>query len=1558
MEDITLERLYENFEEVIAQIDDIVARNDIEAARRVLEQIKEIVSNEEHVRLDDDEPVREATGAPYDHVLHRLLDNIDGVIRTANRIEEDEELRGYISRRREIDIEIRNIDQELEALGDDGFTKISTISIEEINQTLILIQEKIRARERVLRNPRTTEATRQRILLEINQLTAYLHQLEIYASGREGVDTSYLDKEIKNIEREIRRAERRLRELDGQENQPSDISQEIARLEAERERITAEADGVQAQMVEALERDGNIPTELTDQMAPLRAQLDEISIRLDELYNIRSLKSGIASLERDEEQVRYAIEHENNEQYILDEFNRDLEKISAELADKRGKLQGNENKERIASLETTIASYDADIENLEQRFPSLDQAETERLEQLRREREQYQKELEERRIRQEVLDQFGPDRIVDNTEREDLEALLTDRRARLEELQTRRTQIQDGSIRDVNIAETEVLIQMLQMRLYVLEREREAARRNSKRSDIARIEEEIAIIQKRITLIQESQQLIGQDNSERRNELLARREALITERDQLDIEINRKRRELLVPGERLDLGEAAREIGDHIFKAADIRQELLSRGYTREDFLRFYRQGRADAESEMVRIQGEIQEIERTAKLMITDESGVNLYEQYKNAPDEATKRAVLEKIRQKVQASSPEMAQALTEAGFDQDLTTASAEDVARFEEFFANVRQETNDRLMGLRAEFKEHDENIKVFDREIKILEAELETIEERREILEDGGKSLEEELELRKKQVRATVFDDPEMVEEWNQRVDRFLENKATRLAEYRDKDGQAHRIEIDTIKDYPEYEEDAKFLNLENYRRYAEATSLYDKVLEAGDEEEALAAYKSFVNLESAEYEEYRRLVDEGHQDQADEWLKNYIAEQKDYVRSYHGFTNKHAVRYATLRTAGSTLQAMLPVRGDLPTTTKMKNALSNVGRFMMLRMPHFTRTNSKGEKVPNTLGGLATLGLDALVVGGAAAAVITGGVAGLIPLGIYYGAKGIVTAGNVIAAKREQRRFGEDIDSNKPTLTPLTARDKEVMRRDHYRDVENFSRPRAWIRAKLDKYFTKRRGEETDQEIVDRTYARVEATRQYEEARRVTAVGNNARRAVANQRVRLSNMREELGNASTYNDIVRDPDSVDVSRAEAIAAQNAAVMSQRPDATRRDVNPNSTVARNNKYTKEQGVYGQTSELESTDVPVGTASVSAITVDQKYRSAMERQDAINRVLTMILTTAGNIGFAWARGRLRETKFRDEKQPDTTETRYRDKPVYREETEMVDDYGTVTRTEVNPDTKVSDLSISGNNYENTYWAANGNPSSVGGNPRVDGVAVRFRDANGNGAEWSAAEPGSHIIAGQHVHGTFSGDISDGTVMDMFKALRQADPSGYQQYCQQAGLDPNNMDGVVQYVLENNDLWVQSSDMEGWSQMLGGGLRDVSEQVVIGQHQVTNRVLDHIDHIPYTVVVPGETIQVPYEVFSGTGLLKSALDGLLLGGVGTGIDALHEVASPTDKTLRGNFEEVNPDLTYSAVAKAAQDEYDREHYEEREEEEEHDEPGEPGTPENPTSHSGDER
>ena len=115
-------------------------------------------------------------------------------------------------------------------------------------------------------------------------------------------------------------------------------------------------------------------------------------------------------------------------------------------------------------------------------------------------------------------------------------------------------------------------------------------------------------------------------------------------------------------------------------------------------------------------------------------------------------------------------------------------------------------------------------------------------------------------------------------------------------------------------------------------------------------------------------------------------------------------TNSDVVKYATLKTSGSTLKAMKPVRGNLPTPVKYKNAVENVFRFIGIRVPHITKINEKGEKVSNVPGWLGTVAVD-LLVGGAIAGSVLAGPVGIATLGAAYAVRGGVTAFNVVSSK-------------------------------------------------------------------------------------------------------------------------------------------------------------------------------------------------------------------------------------------------------------------------------------------------------------------------------------------------------------------------------------------------------------------------------------------------------------------------------------------------------------------------------------------------------------------------
>ena len=132
--DITMERLLNDFEGVISQINDIVARKDIDAAQKAMEQIAEIVrADNPDIELDT------RTDPNMDHVLHELLSRIDGVIKvkaeTETVIEETEEAREAVEELRLIDQELKIIDITIDQIRRDGKSGRDVSNEEEESET-------------------------------------------------------------------------------------------------------------------------------------------------------------------------------------------------------------------------------------------------------------------------------------------------------------------------------------------------------------------------------------------------------------------------------------------------------------------------------------------------------------------------------------------------------------------------------------------------------------------------------------------------------------------------------------------------------------------------------------------------------------------------------------------------------------------------------------------------------------------------------------------------------------------------------------------------------------------------------------------------------------------------------------------------------------------------------------------------------------------------------------------------------------------------------------------------------------------------------------------------------------------------------------------------------------------------------------------------------------------------------------------------------------------------------------------------------------------------------
>ena len=81
MEEITMEKLLNDFNSVIADFDNLVEKKDIEGVKKALKEVRNLVDTATEVELDRLED------KGYDHVLHRLLDKLDGYIENREVVE-------------------------------------------------------------------------------------------------------------------------------------------------------------------------------------------------------------------------------------------------------------------------------------------------------------------------------------------------------------------------------------------------------------------------------------------------------------------------------------------------------------------------------------------------------------------------------------------------------------------------------------------------------------------------------------------------------------------------------------------------------------------------------------------------------------------------------------------------------------------------------------------------------------------------------------------------------------------------------------------------------------------------------------------------------------------------------------------------------------------------------------------------------------------------------------------------------------------------------------------------------------------------------------------------------------------------------------------------------------------------------------------------------------------------------------------------------------------------------------------------------------------------------
>lgn len=913
-----------------------------------------------------------------------------------------------------------------------------------------------------------------------------------------------------------------------------------------------------------------------------------------------------------------------------------------------------------------------------------------------------------------------------------------------------------------------------------------------------------------------------------------------------------------------DVTAEVKRIGDKIFKTAAIREELRNRDISREEFVAFYESGIEHARKNLEKLKAEeVKMVTEVQEIFNDPDSEKQLFEQAndaREANDEETLKKIYEKIRLK-----------MLEKGYTQDILNTeitNAEQVAQFENFLQEYINQFNVQVDRIRGEIREQKENAGIFRDEIDTIREEQRSLE----IAEAGVEGLREKKEaenqLRNEQIRASLLGaSPEMKKEWNERFARFYSHKKIVTGIYINAENQEQEIEYETIEDYPEMEEDAYFLNLEDYKKYLEVTTKYKN--SNGDE-----------RVLGPEIQELMQMAEERQPGGGKKLLDATMEDMEKYVATFHGHTNKYKIKYDTYKTGGSTLKSMIPVKNLTP-AKKAAAVTSNIFRYFGLRMPKFTRIDENGQEVKDIKGGLLTLGTDALVVGGAVAAGVIGGPWGLAALGTAYAAKGVVTLGNLAAAGITKRRHKYEIENNIPTTMEEEPdkKEQEVARRDYYRTVEEKGRFSSWVKAKSDRYFRRKRGNETLEKIVAKRQAESQKANDEKYDGVIETAQANVEKAQRNQQRRSDNYRKTVLGENAYNDIVRDPDAVDLDEAESIIAQNAALGSR--GRTGRDVNPNSQVAATHQYVKDEEPLEITEKLQEVKEKGGTIASTAITEEQRYRARKEKQDNRNRVATIILSMVGKMGIDYLR-----TGFKVQ----TTE----EIPAKYEKREIMADQDKM------PD-KLSELDLkeAGANDVYEYQSSTSNAGDIinSGQPEnlndAAAAAVQYIDKSGNEVVASIAQKGLGYTT-KHVHSLINGNISDMSPTELVEAFQQADPTNFGRIIQDMGLQGKTAEEIAKALIKGGNLHLQGKSMQGWQNVLADSIKTVK----VGTGQYEDVLVQVAQTIPKVVFSPGKIAEAAaVGAAAGTGIAVT--------------EALHEAAHRTNRVSPGTFEQTTPNL-----------------------------------------------
>lgn len=405
--------------------------------------------------------------------------------------------------------------------------------------------------------------------------------------------------------------------------------------------------------------------------------------------------------------------------------------------------------------------------------------------------------------------------------------------------------------------------------------------------------------------------------------------------------------------------------------------------------------------------------------------------------------------------------------------------------------------------------------------------------------------------------------------------------------------------------------------------------------------------------------------------------------------------------------------------------------------------------------------------------------------------------------------------------------------------------------------------------------------------------------------------------------ANTYNDIVRDPDSVDMEAATAAIARNAALEANKPETGREDVNAGSKAQRRSQYVKAKTPLDKTSDLDEAAFEDATdGPVSAITAEQIYTGRKQHVDRLNKVLTAITAAGLKFGYtAWKDGFTKTDVIHHDAE-------YREDVVHHDaEYGEVETPVTETRFDTSKTLEELRQNYAGKTAEE-YYSVSGGEAGARTEALVDrGITAGWFD---NKSQWGTGISDTQGLSAP----TLTERLADSNLIGANGMLRQ--DITVQQLLDAMGCknpDLSTLDGI--YCSVGDKYWVKLSDL----------MQGMTKDVVVGTTKSTGLIRGAWDETVQTLVKDAWDEEI--KTFAPELIGKAIKDGALAGAAIGAADALHEAVQTTyiDGATPGRPEEVTPEAkdSFEAIAKKLQEQANKEKQDrERREKEEREDDG----------------